>query len=141
MRLVVTGGRELTDADLVERALSAVHRKHGIRLLIEGGQISGDRKNKWDRWGADWLCRQWAEANGIEVLTFEAQWKDITAPGAVIREDRIGLPYNANAGPARNQRMIDEGKPDAAVAFPGGAGTADMCRRLDRAKIPTWKVR
>jgi hypothetical protein len=30
------------------------------------------------------------------------------------------------AGHIRNQRMIDEGKPDAAVAFPGGTGTADM---------------
>jgi hypothetical protein len=27
------------------------------------------------------------------------------------------------AGPLRNQRMLDEGKPDLVVAFPGGGGT------------------
>ena len=30
------------------------------------------------------------------------------------------------AGPIRNQRMLDEGKPDLVVAFPGGTGTAGM---------------
>ena len=30
------------------------------------------------------------------------------------------------AGPIRNQRMLDEGKPDLVVAFPGGKGTNGM---------------
>jgi hypothetical protein len=30
------------------------------------------------------------------------------------------------AGPIRNQRMLEEGKPDLVVAFPGGTGTAGM---------------
>jgi hypothetical protein len=34
------------------------------------------------------------------------------------------------------QRMIDEGKPDKALGFPGGRGTADMTRRLKAAGIP-----
>jgi hypothetical protein len=29
----------------------------------------------------------------------------------------------------RNQAMLDYGKPDLVVAFPGGKGTADMVRR------------
>ena len=37
--------------------------------------------------------------------------------------------YGKSAGPLRNQRMIDEGKPDLVVAFPGGVGTADMISR------------
>jgi alpha-D-ribose 1-methylphosphonate 5-triphosphate synthase subunit PhnL len=32
--------------------------------------------------------------------------------------------------------MIDQGKPDAAVAFTGGRGTADMVARLLIANIP-----
>src|SRR5262249_16770583 len=37
------------------------------------------------------------------------------------------------AGPLRNQRMLDEGKPDLVVAFPGGGGTKDMVRRAVQA--------
>ena len=46
-----------------------------------------------------------------------------------------------SAGPARNQRMLDEGKPDAGIAFPGGPGTADMTRRLKEAGIPVWEIK
>lgn len=31
--------------------------------------------------------------------------------------------------------MIDEGKPDIVVAFPGGRGTADMVRRARKAAL------
>lgn len=137
IRLVVTGGRDFTDAGLVERALGAVHRKHTIAVLIEGGQRSGKHG---DYWGADWLCRIWAEHNAIEVETFEAAWRDVERPGAVLQFSRAGMPYDAAAGGIRNQRMIDDGCPDYAVAFPGGSGTADMLRRLDAAAIPVWRV-
>lgn len=139
IRLLVCGGRDFTDAGLVERALSAVHRKKTIALLIEGGQISEDRKTK-DRWGADWLCRQWAECMGIEVLTIVAKWDDVEAPGALVKFNKSGMPYNALAGPWRNERLISEGRPDAAVSFPGGRGTADMVARIEAAMVPLWKV-
>lgn len=137
IRLLVTGGRDFTDGALVERVLFAVHRKHGISTLIEGGQIS---KRGNDRWGADWLCRQWAEHNGIEVATFEADWRNVAAAGAVVKLSRSGMPYNAAAGPARNKRMLDDGCPDAAVAFAGGDGTADMVRRCEDVGVPVWKI-
>jgi predicted polyphosphate/ATP-dependent NAD kinase len=41
------------------------------------------------------------------------------------------------AGIIRNQRMLDEGKPDLVIAFQGGDGTADMVRRANKSKIPT----
>lgn len=113
MRIVVTGGRDFADSALVERALGAVHSKHGIDLLIQGGAR-----------GADRLCAEWAWDRKIPVGTYNADWNT----------------YGKGAGPIRNQRMIDEGKPDAAVAFPGGRGTADMVRRLETAGIPTWQV-
>jgi len=56
------------------------------------------------------------------------------------RESRMGFPQGEwdelgkKAGPLRNQRMLDEGKPDLVVAFPGGGGTKDMVSaRLRRA--------
>ena len=39
------------------------------------------------------------------------------------------------AGPLRNQRMLDDGKPDMVVAFPGGGGTKDMVRRAAKAGV------
>lgn len=32
-------------------------------------------------------------------------------------------------GPFRNERMLREGRPNCAVGFPGGTGTADMTKR------------
>lgn len=113
-RIVVTGGRDFADVERVAAALSAIHRKHGISHLIQGG--AG---------GADQLSAEWAWANNIPVCTFNADWR---ANGR-------------GAGPMRNQRMIDEGKPDAAVAFAGGRGTADMVRRIQQARVPLWDLR
>jgi hypothetical protein len=112
MRIVVTGGRDFADEALVEKALGGVHRKHGIAALIEG-----------EARGADRLCASWAERHAIPVERFPADW------------DRHGK----RAGHLRNQQMIDEGKPDAAVAFPGGRGTADMVARLTAQGIPVWQ--
>ena len=39
------------------------------------------------------------------------------------------------SGPIRNQAMLDEGRPDLVVAFPGHHGTADIVRRARAAGI------
>lgn len=130
MRLVVTGGRKGARRELVDARLGAVHRKHGITLLIEGGATGYDRE-----------CREWAKRNSVPFITENADWDDIDAPGAVVRVRRDGTKYNALAGHWRNQRMIDKHKPGAGVAFPGGTGTADMTARIKAAHIPVWEVR
>lgn len=113
MRVLVTGGRGYTDQAAVDKALDAVHAKRGITLLIEGGAR-----------GADRLARSWAIRNKVAVLTVEAEW------------DR----YGKAAGSFRNGVMLHEHKPEGVVAFPGGAGTADMVRRAEAAKVPVWKT-
>jgi hypothetical protein len=114
MRILVTGGRDYTDQTEVDNALDAVHRKHGITLLIEGGAR-----------GADRLARSWARRNNVLLCTFEAEW---------------GKYGKAVAGPLRNGRMLSEGRPEAVVAFPGGAGTADMVAKAEAARVPVWKT-
>ena len=71
--------------------------------------------------GADRLSRDVALALGHRHRPYPADW------------DAYGLA----AGFLRNQQMLDE-NPDIslAIAFPGGKGTADMCRRLVKAGIP-----
>lgn len=124
----MTGGRNGKDRSLVDRRLSAVHRKYGIDALIVGRAT-----------GYDTLAEDWAKDHGIPVLPFPANWTDLSHPDAIIRSRRDGSKYDARAGSRRNQRMIDEGRPDAGVQFPGGDGTADMVARLKRAKIPAWE--
>lgn len=77
--------------------------------MIEGGQR-----------GADRLARDWAIARGVPKQTFEAEWSR----------------YGPAAGPIRNQRMLDEGKPDRVLAFPGNIGTRDMMAKAGRAGVP-----
>lgn len=48
--------------------------------------------------------------------------------------------YKKAAGPIRNQQMIDEGKPDLVIAFPGGRGTADMVSRARKAGIEVKEI-
>lgn len=46
--------------------------------------------------------------------------------------DRLGR----KAGPIRNQRMLDEGKPALVIAFPGGTGTAGMVAIARKGRVP-----
>lgn len=85
----------------------------GPSLIIEGGAS-----------GADNLAWRWSKRRGVERLTFQADWS---------RDGKA-------AGPMRNQRMLEEGRPDMVVAFAGGRGTADMVRRAQRAGVQVVQV-
>lgn len=99
MRVLVTGGRHYSDKSRVYSTLDKIHAQTPISCIIEGGAT-----------GADRIGRMWALERSVDVLTFPADWKA----------------HGRAAGPIRNQQMIDEGNPDLVVAFPGGAGTANM---------------
>jgi hypothetical protein len=111
-RVIVCGGRDFHRPSQVNMALDRMHAVKQISCVIEGGAS-----------GADHLARRWAERNGVELLTFFAEWDG----------------QGKAAGPLRNQRMIDEGKPDGIVAFPGGRGTADMVSRAEAAGLKVWR--
>ena len=112
MRILVCGGREYTNYQRVGYALDLLLASKGPFALIHG-----------DARGADRTAAQWARINRLEEISaYPAEWDA----------------HGKAAGAIRNQRMLDDGKPDAAVAFPGGTGTADMVRRLRAASIPVW---
>ncbi len=52
----------------------------------------------------------WAESEGIKPTVFKADWSK----------------HGKAAGPIRNRRMLEEGKPDLVIALQGGKGTASM---------------
>lgn len=113
MRILVCGGRDYSDTDTAYRVLDRVHRERGITTIIEGNAR-----------GADRIAGYWARKNRVANEKYRANW------------DRDGK----RAGPIRNQKMIDEGKPDAVIAFPGGRGTADMIARAKKAGLPVWEL-
>jgi predicted Rossmann-fold nucleotide-binding protein len=108
-RVLICGGREYNDHDALYAALDRLHAEHGFTVVIAGGAR-----------GADTLAAQWAEHRGIPTEVYMAEW------------DRLGR----KAGPIRNQRMLDEGKPDLVIAFPGGTGTAGMMALARKAGVP-----
>jgi hypothetical protein len=114
MRVLVCGGRGYSNVERVYEVLDGLHHSKPITCIIEGGAK-----------GADYLACRWSAARGLDQhFRFSADWEL----------------HGKAAGPKRNQRMIDEGKPDIVVAFPGGTGTADMVMRAKAAGIPVAEI-
>ena len=109
MRLLVCGGRNYKARDVVYSLLDAIHAQSPISTIIQGGAT-----------GADALAASWAYRNRVNVEEYRANWAQ----------------YGPAAGPIRNQRMLDKGRPTAYHAFPGGRGTSDMVQRCKRAGVP-----
>jgi hypothetical protein len=89
------------------QVLDQWHNTRGIDLIIQGGAS-----------GADQLANSWAISRRVPSQTYPADWS-------------LGL----QAGPLRNQQMLDEGRPDVVLAFPGRYGTFDMVCRAREAGI------
>lgn len=74
--------------------------------------------------GGDTIAQDFATNQWLKEEQYPADWEK----------------HGKAAGHIRNQQMLDEGKPDIVVAFPGGRGTADMIRRAKAANIPVVEV-
>lgn len=115
-RVLVCGGRDFNRPEVVHSALDAVH---GMCAHLEMDMIviHGDCPRGADAAVKSSRARFWTSA-------FPADWNR----------------YGKAAGPIRNQQMLDVGKPDMVLAFPGGRGTADMVRRAKDAGIRVVEV-
>jgi hypothetical protein len=113
MRVLVCGGRRFADAAFLDETLDRLHAAHGFTVVIEGDAV-----------GADRMAGAWSESRGIKHIVFKADWE---ASGA-------------KAGPKRNRRMLEEGRPDLVVAFPGGHGTAHMVRIARAAGVAVVEI-
>jgi hypothetical protein len=113
-RVLVCGGRGYDNRKLLFDVLDVAHAANPIELLIHG-----------DATGADAMAHEWAQDKGLVCSEFRAAWRE----------------HGKAAGPMRNQRMLDEGKPHLVIAFPGGRGTNDMIQKAYSAKVPVVQVR
>ena len=114
-RVLVCGGRDFGRRDYVANALLELEAKTGPwSVLIQG--YGGDVDSEAEIYATGRFY--------MKGLGFRADWHK----------------YGKAAGPIRNQRMIDEGRPDLVIAFPGGRGTADMVRRALLAGVRVIEV-
>jgi len=111
-RLLVFGAREWTDRPAIDRELRKAQAQ-GVTTLVHGGCR-----------GADRLAGEVAGRLGMTVEAYPADWER----------------YGKAAGQLRNQRMLDEGRPDYAIGFHANLdeskGSADMLRRCNTAGLP-----
>ena len=114
MKVLVCGGRDYTDSEKVYMILANIHANGPITRIIQGGAA-----------GVDLLACEWAEGEpDVTLHTYMADWQQ----------------FGVAAGPIRNAQMLNEGKPDFVLAFPGGRGTADMVAKAMAAGVEVREV-
>lgn len=91
VRVLVCGSRTFASQDAVTIVLDGISRQYGGNITIIHGAARG----------ADTLADKWAQANGVPVMAFAAQWTK----------------YGKRAGFLRNTQMLEEGKPHIVWAF------------------------
>ena len=112
---LICGGRGFSDRDMFNSAMGDLTRLRGCPVRV----IHGGAK------GADAMAEEWAARCGTEFLIFYADWTK----------------HGRAAGPIRNQKMLEEGKPQMVIAFPGGRGTADMVSRARKAGVDVAEIK
>lgn len=101
MRVLVCGGKDFKDYKHLCKVLDTLHREQPFSIVIQGASR-----------GATTLAKKWADERGVTYLKFTANWNK----------------WGKRATYLRNKRIIEEGKPDLVVAFPGGHATERMLR-------------
>jgi hypothetical protein len=95
MREIVTDDRNWYNRNLAKQVLNRFLLRYSPGLVIVHGAATG----------SDAAFAETCADLGVEQEPHPARWKDLKAPGAVIRYDRRKHPYNGNAGPDRNAEM------------------------------------
>lgn len=120
MRVLVFGGRNYPHRESLFRELDALTIDEGGMMPRDGTRIGhGACPTGADRWADEWAVVNWVPCD-----EFPADWGQ----------------HGRAAGPIRNSQMLAAFMPDVAVQCPGGRGTADMRRKLDRAGVRVIEV-
>lgn len=117
-RILICGGRDFDDWKLFTQAIEkhvGIFRGPNPDITI----IQGGAK------GADFLAKVYAKFVGFSQVEYPADWNT----------------YRKAAGMIRNKQMLSEGKPNLVIAFPGGAGTANMVSLAKAANVPVVQVK
>lgn len=117
MRVLICGSRDWAKSipiDVIVGGFASVYGRWNV-TVIHGAAA-----------GADSMAGLAADRHGVACEDYPADWET----------------FGKAAGPIRNQRMLDEAKPEVVVAFtndlPSSRGTADMVGRAKAAGIPVY---
>lgn len=113
MIVAVTGSRTWADRVFLGAALDQIHSATPIRCVHHGGAR-----------GADTMADEWAEANHVARCIWRPDWNTL----------------GKQAGPLRNAKMLEMGKPNLVVAFKDKSdsrGTDDCLRKARERGIRT----
>lgn len=113
-RILVCGGRDYTDQRRVFEILDKALDAFKEVFIIQGGAN-----------GADLCAKMWAESRGIKYDEYPADWAKL----------------GKRAGFVRNVQMLNEGKPDLVIAFPGGKGTRMMIDLANKANVNVREIK
>lgn len=114
MIVLVCGGRDFNDKDLLYSTLDKVLAKYSENLVILHGSAKG----------ADLMAEDWAKEREVVYFGVPAKWKK----------------YGKPAGMQRNRNMRDVFKPKACIAFRGNVGTRGMIGLMRENGIEPWIV-
>src|SRR5690348_8540698 len=125
MRILVCGGRDYGDLSQIKSQTDPLfpQRKEEYNCVLKAlDQISFDYREEGDEPDADgnWLPQVTiisGAARGVDTVALD--WAVINwCPSEEYPADWDT--HGKAAGPIRNKQMLEEGKPDLVVAFPGG---------------------
>lgn len=141
MRILVCGGRNFghvvrtvgnPDNEPPETQIRLKQYKSIHRILSNLICLHSKNYSETDNWlpsdiviitgaapGADSAASDFAIISFCQLKEYPADWKK----------------YGVRAGFVRNRQMLEEGKPDLVVAFPGGTGTAMMVKLAKAAGV------
>ena len=114
MIVLVCGGRDFTDRQLVFDTLDRVRSKYPDNLVVVHGAAKG----------ADLLAEEWCKSRQVMYVGVPAQWDK----------------YGKAAGMQRNRVMRDVWQPKACIAFKGGTGTRGMIKLMEEVGVKVWMV-
>jgi hypothetical protein len=111
--VVIAGGMDFNEYELIFTALDKVHKKHPNMTLVHGGAPKG----------TDLIAAKWAAAKKVDQVVFKPDW------------NKYG---KSRAGFKRNDAML-ELMPIGVLAFPGTGITENLVDKARSLGIPTKK--
>ncbi len=111
MKLAIVGSRNFTDYKRFSQIIGKI--KGQITLIVSGGAR-----------GADTLAERYAKEKAIPYLIFPANWDK----------------YGKQAGPLRNQDIVDNADTMVAFLAPESRGTKDSIKKAQAKRIPVHIV-
>lgn len=117
MKLIIAGGRNVTDPTIVGRAVfhfdlmpKTINEAVLFKVVVGGAS------------GVDYLAEQWANDNKFGIVLFKADWDK----------------YGKSAGPIRNGKMADYGDELLAIWDGVSRGTANMIAQMNKRGKPVY---